>query len=167
VQADLAVKARPAAAVRSGGAPTTVVTALSGRSAVRSAVPWDSDFGVAIASSKVSDAAACKTTGQRQVLAATYGTSTAISALFGPAPHLETVRGFTAVTISVTPMILVAVWAPLTSTRLLRGEEDAGRWDLLVCGQATRPGATAQGLAGLGAGVNLVPPALVVGGSAC
>ena len=49
-------------------------------------------------------------------------------------------------------MILGAVWGLLTSTRLLRGEEDSGRWDLLLCGQTTRRGATAQAIAGLGAG---------------
>ena len=44
------------------------------------------------------------------------------------------------------------VWGLLTSTRLLRGEEDGGRWDLLLAGQTTRRGATAQAIAGLGAG---------------
>ena len=42
---------------------------------------------------------------------------------------------------------------PLTSTRLLRGEEANGRWDLLLAGQTTRRRATAQALSGLAAGV--------------
>ena len=40
----------------------------------------------------------------------------------------------------MTLMVLGAVWGLLTSTRLLRGEEDAGRWELLLAGQTTRSG---------------------------
>ena len=39
------------------------------------------------------------------------------------------------------------------STRLLRGEEEAGRYDLLLAGQTTRRRAAGQALAGLGAGL--------------
>ena len=49
-------------------------------------------------------------------------------------------------------MLLGAVWGLLTSTRLLRGEEDGGRWELLLAGRTTRRRAAAQALAGLGAG---------------
>ena len=44
------------------------------------------------------------------------------------------------------------VWGLLTATRLLRGEEDAGRWELLLAGRTTRRGAGAQALAGLASG---------------
>ena len=53
----------------------------------------------------------------------------------------------------MTLMILGAVWGLLLSTKLLRGEEDDGRWDLLLSGQTTRRGAATQALAGLGAGL--------------
>ena len=49
--------------------------------------------------------------------------------------------------------IIGAVWGLLTGTRLLRGEEDAGRWELLLAGPVTRRGAAAQALAGLAAGL--------------
>jgi ABC-2 type transport system permease protein len=49
--------------------------------------------------------------------------------------------------------IVGAVWGLLTSTKLLRGEEDAGRWELLLAGQTTRRRASAQALAGLAAGL--------------
>ena len=60
--------------------------------------------------------------------------------------------GFTAFKVSMTLLLLGAVWGLLTSTRLLRGEEDDGRWELLLAGQTTRRRAAAQALAGLGAG---------------
>ena len=94
-----------------------------------------------------------KTQAQRDALAAAYGSNKATSALFGPAPDLQTVAGFTVFKISMTLMILGAVWGLLTSTRLLRGEEESGRWELLLAGQTTRRGAAAQALAGLGSGV--------------
>src|SRR5207302_858760 len=46
-----------------------------------------------------------------------------------------------------------AVWGLLTGTRLLRGEEEAGRFELLLCGPTTRAGAARQGVIGLGAGL--------------
>jgi ABC-2 type transport system permease protein len=153
MQADLGIRARITAPVRASGSPATVVAAISTRKAVRSGVLWGYIFGIAIASSEVSYVKLYKTAAQRHALAATYGTSKATSALFGPAPQLQTVSGFTVFKISMTLMILGAVWGLLTSTRLLRGEEDSGRWDLLLCGQTTRRGATAQVITGLGAGL--------------
>ena len=51
----------------------------------------------------------------------------------------EDLAGFTVFKIAMTLMILGAVWGLLTSTRLLRGEEDTGRWELLLAGQTTTP----------------------------
>jgi len=153
LQADVGIRARITAPVRASGSPGTVVAALSVRKAVRSGALWGYIFGIAIASSEISYVRIYKTAAQREALAATYGTSKAMTALFGPAPQLQTVSGFTVFKISMTLMILGAVWGLLTSTRLLRGEEDSGRWDLLLCGQTTRRGATAQTIAGLGGGL--------------
>jgi len=153
MQADLGIRARVMAPVAAGGSPATVITALNARKAVRSGILWGYIFGILIASSEITYGRIYKTAAQREALAATYGTSKAMSALFGPAPRLQTVSGFTAFKISMTLMILGAVWGLFTSTRLLRGEEDSGRWDLLLCGQTTRRGATAQTITGLGAGL--------------
>jgi ABC-2 type transport system permease protein len=114
---------------------------------------WGYIFGAAIASSAVSYTRIYRTQAQRDALAAAYGPNKVTSALFGPAPQLQTVAGFTVFKISMTLMVLGAVWGLLTSTRLLRGEEDNGRWELLLAGQTTRAGAAIQDLGGLGAGV--------------
>ena len=151
--AEVAGRAARRAPGRAGKSPGTVVAWLTTRKAVRSGVIWGYIFGVAIASSAVSYTRIYKTPAQREALAAAYGANKATSALFGPAPQLQTVAGFTVFKISMTLMILGAVWGLLTSTRLLRGEEDNGRWELLLAGQTTRSGAAAQALGGLGAGV--------------
>jgi ABC-2 type transport system permease protein len=134
---------------RAAGAVVALVTA---RKAARSGVLWGLIFGVAIASSEISYVKIYTNAGQRDALAATYGSNKAMSALFGPAPLLQTVGGFTAFKISMTLMVLGAVWGLLTSTRLLRGEEDSARWDLLLAGLTTRRRAAAQALAGLAIG---------------
>jgi ABC-2 type transport system permease protein len=113
-------------------------------------------FGLAVASVAVSYASIYPTPASRDALEATYGSSEAMSALFGPARQLQTVAGFTAFKLSMALMVLGAVWGLLTSTLLLRGEEDSGRWDLLVAGQTTRRRATVQAVAGLGVGVTVL-----------
>jgi ABC-2 type transport system permease protein len=133
--------------------PRTVVVGQTARRAIRSGVIWGYIFGIAAASSAISYTTIYKTQAQRNALAAAYGSNKATSALFGPAPDLQTVAGFTVFKISMTLMILGAVWGLLTSTRLLRGEEESGRWELLLAGQITRRGAAVQALAGLGSGV--------------
>ena len=121
---------------------------LTARRAVRSGVIFGYVFGVAIASSAIGYTRFYKTAAQRDALAAAYGSDKATSALFGPAPQLQTVAGFTVFKISMTLILLGAVWGLLTSTRLLRGEEEAGRWELLLAGPTTRRAATVQVLGG-------------------
>jgi len=130
-----------------------VISWLTARRAVRSGVIFGYIFGVAIASSAISYTRFYKAPAQRDALAAAYGANQATSALFGPAPQLQTVAGFTVFKISMTLILLGAVWGLLTSTRLLRGEEDSGRWELLLAGPTTRRGAVVQALGGLGTGV--------------
>jgi ABC-2 type transport system permease protein len=151
-QSDLAAGIPATAIPRTGRSAATVIARLTARKAVRSGVVWGYIFGALIASSAVSYTRIYKTQAARDALAAAYGANKATSALFGPAPQLQTVAGFTAFKIGMTLMLLGAVWGLLTSTRLLRGEEDGGRWELLLAGRTTRRRAAAQALAGLGAG---------------
>ena len=114
---------------------------------------WGYIFGVFVASSALSYSTFYKTQAERNRLAAAFGSNKASAALFGPAPQLQTVAGFTVLKTFLTLSIVGAVWGLLTSTRLLRGEEDAGRWELLLAGRTTRRRATAQAFAGLLAGL--------------
>jgi ABC-2 type transport system permease protein len=151
-QADLAPEIPALATPGTSRPAATVIARLTARKAVRSGVVWGYVFGALIASSAVSYPRIYRTQAARDALAAAYGANHATSALFGPAPQLQTVAGFTAFKSSMTLLLLGAVWGLLTSTRLLRGEEDDGRWELLLAGQTTRRRAAAQALAGLGAG---------------
>ena len=135
-----------------GRSPGTVIARLTARKAMRSGLLWGYIFGVVVASSAVSYATIYKTQAERNHLEAAFGSNNATGALFGPGYQLQTVAGFTVYKSFMTLIILGAVWGLLTSTRLLRGEEDSGRWELLASGQTTRRRATAQALLGLTAG---------------
>jgi ABC-2 type transport system permease protein len=125
-QSDLAAGIPATAIPRTGRSAATVIARLTARKAVRSGVVWGYIFGALIASSAVSYTRIYTTQAARDALAAAYGANKATSALFGPAPRLQTVAGFTAFKIGMTLMLLGAVWGLLTSTRLLRGEAAAG-----------------------------------------
>jgi ABC-2 type transport system permease protein len=139
--------------VRAVGARRYPIFVQTAGGAVRSALLWGVIFGIVVTSSAVSYTKVYATQGERAALARAFGANDATAALFGPAPHLQSVAGFVVFKSFMTIMILGALWALMTTTRLLRGEEDAGRWDLLLCGQVTPRRATAQALAAFGVAV--------------
>jgi ABC-2 type transport system permease protein len=59
----------------------------------------------------------------------------AIRTLFGRPVALDDPGGFTVWRTGTVLAVLVGTWAVLTATRLTRGEEEAGRWDLLLSGR--------------------------------
>ncbi|WP_431972498.1 polyketide antibiotic transporter [Nocardia sp. bgisy134] len=58
----------------------------------------------------------------------------AIRVLFGTPRALDDPGGFTVWRTGTPVLVLSGVWALLAATRVTRGEEDAGRWDLLLGG---------------------------------
>lgn len=133
--------------------PATVIARHTARLAARSGALWGYVFGISVASWALGYVSAYKTTAERTRLASLFGSNSGLSAFNGPAHELQTVAGYTVWKTFGFLSILGAAWGLLAATRLLRGEEDAGRWELLLSGQATRKGATAQGFVGLGAGL--------------
>ncbi len=133
-----------------------VIAGLTGRKAVRSGALWGYVFGIVVASSALGYAATYKTQAARDHLAATFGDNSGIDALIGRAHDVQTVAGFTAWRSLGVLGIVGAVWGVLASTRLLRGEEEAGRWELLLAGRTTRRSAAAKGLLGLAAGAGVL-----------
>lgn len=48
---------------------------------------------------------------------------------------LDDAGGFTIWRTGLPILVLASVWILLAATRITRGEEDAGRWDLLLAGR--------------------------------
>ena len=136
-----------------GRSPGTIIMRLTGKKAIRSGAGWGTFFGIMIASSAFSYLSSYKTSASRSGLAASFGSNTALATLFGPAHNLQTVAGFTAYKVLAFLSITGALWGLLIGTKLMRGEEDTGRWEILLTGQTTNRAAAAQALAGLGAGI--------------
>jgi ABC-2 type transport system permease protein len=59
----------------------------------------------------------------------------AIRTLFGPPVALDDPGGFAVWRTGTVVAVLVGIWAASTATRATRGEEEAGRWDLLLAGR--------------------------------
>ncbi|HYA44227.1 MAG TPA: hypothetical protein VED59_01365, partial [Acidimicrobiales bacterium] len=84
---------------------SSVIARFAAKRALRSAVLWGYVFGITVASSALSYGRIYKTEAERERLAEAFGSNHAASALFGPAPQLQTVAGFTVFKVSMTLMI--------------------------------------------------------------
>jgi ABC-2 type transport system permease protein len=133
-----------------------VIARATARRTVRSATIWGGTFGAYLAVSALGYASTYKTSAQRHALATGLGSNAGVDAIFGPTRNLDTVGGFTEWRGVGVLSLVAAVWGLLLGTRLLRGEEEAGRWELLVAGRTTRHRASAEGLVGLAAGFALL-----------
>lgn len=131
---------------------SALVSRVTARKAARSGALWGYVFGIFTVSSALGYAAAYKTPAARARAAATFATNSGIDALIGRAQDVQTVVGFTVWRSVGVLSIIGAVWGILASTRLLRGEEEAGRWELLLAGRTTRGGAAGQAMVGVAAG---------------
>jgi len=120
------------------------------RRALPLALVWGLVFGAIVAATATSYGALFPTRFARAELALAFGTNPGLTLLLGHGQALDTAAGFT-VWRALTGCALVgAVWAMTASTKALRGEEDAGRWEVLLAGPTTQRRATAAILAGLG-----------------
>ena len=136
-----------------GRYPGTVLARQVARRAARSGALWGLIFGFFIIVQTHAYTSTYKTQASRDQLARAYGSNTAMNALLGSERAVNTVAGFAYWRFVGILSVLGSIWGLLTSTRLMRGEEEAGRYDLLLAGQTTRRRAGGQALAGLGAGL--------------
>jgi ABC-2 type transport system permease protein len=122
----------------------------------RPAVGWGLLFGATIASSASSYVSLFPTVAQRVATARAMQNNTGFAALFGPLRRIDTVAGYTSYKTLYFVLILGAIWGLLVATRVLRGEEDAGRWEIFLSGRTTRSRAALHASLGLGVGVIVV-----------
>jgi ABC-2 type transport system permease protein len=121
-----------------GGNPCRIVGRLTARKALRSGLVWGCVFGAYVVANALTYASAYKTQASRDALAKSFTTAGGLNALIGPVHQINTVAGYTAWKSVGILSVLGAIWALLLATKVMRGEEDAGRWELLLSGQTTR-----------------------------
>jgi ABC-2 type transport system permease protein len=136
-----------------GHNPGKVVAGQVSRRAGRSGALWGLIFAFYVVAQTLAYTSAYKTQASRDVFARAYGTNIGINALIGPARAINTVSGYASWRLLGILSLLGAIWGLLTSTRLMRGEEEAGRYELLLAGQTTRRHAVGQSMGGLGVGL--------------
>ncbi len=111
----------------------------------------------------------------RMQFAVSFGHDKVTRIFYGEPHDLLTVEGYVAWRVGGVLVIFAAVWAALAATRALRGEEDAGRQEIVLAGIVTRRAAYLAVLAVIAAGAaalwlatlaGLAAGGLSVGGSA-
>lgn len=137
-----------------------VIVGHVARRARRGAIIWGTVFGMFVLSTAEAFIKGYPTRAERIQLARSLQ---GFALLLGLPRHADTVAGFASWRVLTAVALIGAIWGLLTSTSLLRGEEEAGRWDLLLAGPVSRRGATARALLGLGAalGMLFLPTALL------
>ena len=141
----------------------TTIAVMSAKRASRPGALWGLAFGMTIAATMDSYKSSFPTAASRANLVTTFQGNVAFEALFGLLRHMDTVAGYTAYKDLYTLIIIGAIWGLFIATKLLRGEEETGRWELLLAGQTTRSGAAVQVAVGLAVGAVAlwVPTALL------
>ena len=120
------------------------------------ATVWGLVFGTTAATSALSYVQSYPTAASRHQIAASTGKDVGLAILFGPISDIDTVGGYTAYKSFVFLTTIGALWALLAGTRLLRGDEDNGRWQLVLSGATSPRRATTAALAGLAGAVAVV-----------
>jgi len=129
------------------------VFVTTARRAVRPGLLWGMVFGATVAATMSTYQSTFPTAAARANLVRSVQGNAAFEAIFGIIRRMDTVAGYTAYKTMFTMMIVGAVWGLMLATRLVRGEEDAGRWELFLAGHTTRGGAALQVVGGLATGL--------------
>jgi ABC-2 type transport system permease protein len=133
--------------------PQLAVARFTGRRAMRGGALWGLVFGLYVYDNAVSFDTIAGTAAKRTGLLASMASNAGLKALLGDTQGITARGGFTDWRAIGVTILVASIWGLLASTKALRGEEAAGRWELFLSGQTTPRRAAAGALAGLGAGV--------------
>jgi len=133
--------------------PQLAIARFTGRRAVRSGGLWGLVFGLYVYDNAFAFDSIAPTAAKRDQLLGTMAGNAGLKALLGDTHLITTRGGFTDWRAIGVTALVACIWGLLASTKAIRGEEAAGRWELFLAGQTTPRRAAANALAGLGAGV--------------
>jgi ABC-2 type transport system permease protein len=130
--------------------PVAAVFLLGVRGSWRSSLAWGGFFALVAVAVISAYREAYPTQAARRLVALLIEGNRAFEALNGQGTALDTPGGFAAWRVGGPVAVFAGVAGLLATTRLLRGEEEAGRWESLVAGAVSRGRATAATLAAFG-----------------
>jgi len=133
--------------------PQLATARFTGRRIMRTGALWGLVFGIYVYDNAVAYHTIAASAAQRERLLATMASNAGLKALLGDTRRITTLGGFTDWRAIGVTTLVASIWGLLAATKALRGEESAGRWEVILAGQTTQRRATAGVLAGLGAGV--------------
>ena len=129
---------------------------LVARRTVRSAAIWAVIFGIYAASKAIGVTEVYPSRAALSAAAQQFAGDQGINALVGRPRYLDTLPGEVQWNILQIMAVLAAIWALLAATKYFRGEEDAGRWEILLGGPITARSAARNALGGLFASTALL-----------
>lgn len=132
--------------------PQTIIARFVARNNLIPSAIWGIVFGIVIASSALGYLASFNTVADKNKFAI-IGSNPGLEAFLGKAHDLNTVAGFTAWRGLGLIMLVGAIMAILTSTKNFRGEEESGRWEILLSSETTPRLAVLETFTGLGTGL--------------
>jgi ABC-2 type transport system permease protein len=153
-----------------GGSPAALVARQQLGMLRRGALVLGGAEAALLAVNIVAFVSAYPTRADRVAVARSLGSSTGITALLGEPLGIDTLTGFVQWRTTTALVLIGGIWGLLAGTRVLRGEEEAGRLELVLAAPVSAARAALGAFAALGGATALVwllvAPALLVAGSA-
>ena len=143
----------PASGLRIYRPPERTVARFVGVRALRLGAVAGVALGIYVFATAVGYRLIAPTAAQRVEVLNNLAASTGLKVLLGQAARITSAAGFIDWRVIGVAAIVGPVGWLIVAARTLRGEEAAGRWELVLAGQTTPGRATAAALAGLGAGL--------------
>lgn len=129
--------------------PKTVVARFVAKRTLKSATLWAFIFGVYVVSKVIGFVKAYKTPAAREALTHSLSNNAGVNALIGTPHDIGTVNGYANWVVLGTITLIASVWAMLLATKYFRGDEEAGRTELLLTGRTTKRQAATNTFLGL------------------
>jgi ABC-2 type transport system permease protein len=130
--------------------PQLAFARFAGLRMVRTGALWGLVFGIYVYDNAFAFHTIAPTAAQRDRLLSAMAGNAGLKALLGDTRQITTLGGFTDWRAIGITALVASVWGLLAATKALRGEESAGRWELVLAGRTTQRRAAAGVLAGLG-----------------